>query len=114
MMIIVPERIFQKNSGTLIKIVLTFKRNVNAKTEIPREQTTIIAFFLLNDSFESVPPTITGRRGSTHGVKTVITPAKKEIHNKIMIYVLFLITFESVILDKESIVRIITSSIYDM
>ena len=79
-----PEMVVQTNSGTLINIVLTFNKNVNTKTETPKETITIHAFLLLNTPEEREPPTITGRRGKIHGVSAVISPAKNEISNSVI------------------------------
>ena len=74
-----PEINVQVYGGILMKRVLTFNKNVEAMTEIPRDKTTVRAFFKLTCPSVIEPPTITGNRGKTHGARTVRIPAIKEI-----------------------------------
>jgi hypothetical protein len=78
MIISPPEKSVQNHGGTAIKIVSTFSARVKMKTEIPSEVVTVSALLILR-SPEIDPPTMIGKRGRTHGDKTVRTPASRAI-----------------------------------
>lgn len=80
-----PENHCQKLSGIVKKSVVAFIRSVNNITDTESERITVIdcleTFLLL----PSDVPTITGRRGKTHGASIVSTPAKIEMERNIIL-----------------------------
>lgn len=88
-MTMLPEKTFQKSWGIVINSVLAFMRSVKNITESAREMVTVSARRNERVSPRTLPPTMTGRRGSTHGVSTVSTPAVNDMRKSIIILFYF-------------------------
>jgi len=72
-----PEIEVQTLWGISIKRLDAFRSKVNKMTLKESEVTKIIGYHLFR--LPAAPPTITGRRGRTHGAKMVKRPARKEV-----------------------------------
>lgn len=79
-----PETHFQKDSGTPMRTVEALRSSVKRMSETPSEATMTKARRLLALPPSIEPPTMTGKRGRTHGASTVKTPATNEISRSVM------------------------------
>ena len=73
-----PEKLFQNDGGTSIKIVEAFKRRENISIDILKDAIIIYGVYLFLSS-STLAHRMIGKIGSTHGARTVKTPDKNAI-----------------------------------
>lgn len=81
--IIPPEKDFQKLGGTPMRTVLAFKRRENKIIDTESDPIMIRGILLLFPSSALAPRTI-GSSGNTHGARTVRTPERNAITNRVI------------------------------
>src|SRR4051812_46226962 len=86
--IIPPERYFQKSCGMFMKTVLALRSNVKIITDSPKDRITTNTRRLLSLVSEIDLPKITGKSGKIHGAKIVSTPATKDRTNNVMLAII--------------------------